>query len=115
MDARFLINDGQHRRAAIELALKEDHGRRRTAQSVPDGSRRRPVPPPPAVFPSSSRCSRASGRRCWDAGAVARTVRGRGAGRAGRGVVGGSWGNRGSWRTGCEWSSPRIQCCSGRG
>ncbi|WP_073947943.1 DNA sulfur modification protein DndB [Streptomyces kebangsaanensis] len=24
MDARFLINDGQHRRAAIELALKED-------------------------------------------------------------------------------------------
>ncbi|MFE7358627.1 hypothetical protein ACFU8Q_37445 [Streptomyces sp. NPDC057543] len=23
-------------------------------------------------------------------------------------------GGRGSWRTGCEWSSPRIQCCSGR-
>ncbi len=24
-------------------------------------------------------------------------------------------GGRGSWRTGCGWSSPRIRCCSGRG
>ncbi|QFR95198.1 hypothetical protein GBW32_21970 [Streptomyces tsukubensis] len=63
-----------------------------------------PVPAVPARNrPSATGCS--EGRRPdADTGMLEPSVRG------------GDWlwGDQGSWRTECAWSSPRIQCCSGR-
>ncbi len=67
-----------------------------------------PLPCPPGLTPTpDSLPARTAARtlECWTC-----SVYGRGSTWAGQGGNGG----RTSWRTGCRWSSPRIQCCSGR-